>query len=459
MIALEKDGLFSYYWVAYSQTSDPTGAWWYWQLPAHVDGNTTTSNWADFEGIGLTASIANNDSGAVVITSNQYNQSSAFQYAKVRCLNVKQLYTGGSVGWWDFVGMLDENSDKTFTIKPAVSWFSTDGARSYLANFKAGGGNVVTLWQIDHPHWIGGGLAFSRRATVTTPITYAVPPSCPTPIGGTTVAAGDCRTQDITYQVGKNTSGVAKEFLYTAIASKYNWGAGDNCNIFAARINITDNSINNYTLFGSSGLWFMYPKVAPKFTSPFTGDTMAISFNIGGTGKFLSSEVIGYDQTGGLSSYSETGTGLTNYGTGALRNGDYNGICIDPYQNGKLWSVGMFSKSGGWGTGIGYMGWTSTSVGITGNNGLVPNSYTLSQNFPNPFNPSTTINFTLPKDGLVKLVVYDITGKEIKVLSNEFRTAGYHSISFDASNLPSGVYLYKLSAGNFVETKKMILTK
>jgi hypothetical protein len=119
----------------------------------------------------------------------------------------------------------------------------------------------------------------------------------------------------------------------------------------------------------------------------------------------------------------------------------------------------MMTKAGGWGSAIGYMGWATASTGVIGNNGLTPDTYTLSQNFPNPFNPTTTINFTLPKDGLVKLVVYDITGKEVKVLANEIRTAGYHSISFDASNLPSGVYLYKLSAGNFVETKKMILTK
>ncbi len=459
MIALEKDGLFSYYWVAYSQSSNPTGAWWYWQLNAHVDGSTVTTNWADYEGIGLTSSAANNDSGAVVITSNQYNQSSQFQYAKIRCLNVKQLFNGLGVGWWDFVNFNDENSDKTFTIKPAVNWFSTSVGRAYLANFKAGGGSVVTLWQIEHPYWItGAGPAFSRRATVST-LTYAVPPACPTPVSGTTMAAGDCRTQDIIYQVGKNTSGVAKEFLYTAIPTKYNWGAGDNCVIYAPRINITDNSINNAAYFGNSGEWFMYPKMAPKFITPFTGDTCAISFNYGGAATYLTAAVMGYDQVGGIGGFTNTKAGTANYGTGSLRNGDYNGICIDPLQNGKLWSVGMYSKAGGWGTGIGYMGWTTASTGVIGNNGLTPNTYTLSQNFPNPFNPTTTINFALPKDGLVKLVVYDITGKEVKVLANEIRTAGYHSIAFNASNLPSGVYLYKLSAGNFVETKKMILTK
>lgn len=458
MIALEKDGLNSYYWLAYSQTSNPTGVWWTWQLNAHVDGSTSTTNWADYEGIGLTSLNTSIDSGAVIITSNQYSQSNAFQYAKVRCLNVKQLYNGLGVNWWDFTNMTDENSDKTFTIKPAVNWYSTASATAYLANTKSGGGSVITLWQIVNPHRVTTGPTFTRRATVTT-ITYAIPPACPTPISGTTMAAGDCRTQDIVYQVGKNTSGVAKEFLYTAWPTKYNWGAGDNCVIYAPRINITDNTINNAAYFGASGFWYMYPKVAPKFITPFTGDTMAISFNLGGSTKYLSSEVMGYDQTNGTGSSVETGTGLANYGTGSLRNGDYNGICIDPIQNGKVWSVGMMTKTGGWGTGIGYLGWATASVGIGSNNGLIPDAYKLSQNFPNPFNPSSTISFALPKDGLVKLVVYDITGKEIRVLTNEVRTAGYHSVLFDASNLPSGVYLYKLTAGNFVESKKMVLAK
>ncbi len=87
------------------------------------------------------------------------------------------------------------------------------------------------------------------------------------------------------------------------------------------------------------------------------------------------------------------------------------------------------------------------------------NKYSLFQNFPNPFNPSTTINYTIPEQGLVKINVYDVLGKELFVLLNEFQLAGKHSINFDGSILPSGIYFYSLSCNNFHQTKKMILIK
>jgi hypothetical protein len=98
-------------------------------------------------------------------------------------------------------------------------------------------------------------------------------------------------------------------------------------------------------------------------------------------------------------------------------------------------------------------------TGISGNNNGIPKDFKLSQNYPNPFNPSTQISFSLPKASVVKLVVYDMTGREITSLVNEFRQAGNHNVTFDASSLSSGVYFYKIIAGDFTETKKMVLMK
>jgi subtilisin-like proprotein convertase family protein len=89
----------------------------------------------------------------------------------------------------------------------------------------------------------------------------------------------------------------------------------------------------------------------------------------------------------------------------------------------------------------------------------IPNYYSLNQNYPNPFNPSTTIKFGLPKGENVKLVVYDLLGREVKTLINEFRASGTHEVNFDASALSSGVYFYKLVTPNFTETKRMLLVK
>jgi len=85
--------------------------------------------------------------------------------------------------------------------------------------------------------------------------------------------------------------------------------------------------------------------------------------------------------------------------------------------------------------------------------------YSLSQNFPNPFNPVTTISFSLPKSGLVSLKVFDNLGREITTLVNEEKEAGKHKVEFDASGLASGVYFYKITSRDFNATKKLILMK
>ncbi|MFC2092940.1 Omp28-related outer membrane protein [Bacteroidota bacterium] len=100
----------------------------------------------------------------------------------------------------------------------------------------------------------------------------------------------------------------------------------------------------------------------------------------------------------------------------------------------------------------------SSITGITNPN-LIPDEYILTQNYPNPFNPITNIHFSIPKGGNVSLKFYDIRGKEIAVYVDGFLNAGKYNAEFDGSGLSSGVYFYKLVAGDFTATKKMILTK
>ncbi len=100
-----------------------------------------------------------------------------------------------------------------------------------------------------------------------------------------------------------------------------------------------------------------------------------------------------------------------------------------------------------------------TVSGVTGVNGSLPAEFALQQNYPNPFNPSTVINYELPKAVYVRLVVYDMLGREVATLINGTQDAGYKSVEFSAENLPSGIYAYRLTAGTFVEVKKMALLK
>lgn len=89
----------------------------------------------------------------------------------------------------------------------------------------------------------------------------------------------------------------------------------------------------------------------------------------------------------------------------------------------------------------------------------LPLEFELSPNYPNPFNPVTTIRYALPEAVDVNLVVYDILGRRVRILFDATQAAGYHSVTFDASDLPSGLYLYRLQAGEFSDVRKMILLK
>ncbi len=117
---------------------------------------------------------------------------------------------------------------------------------------------------------------------------------------------------------------------------------------------------------------------------------------------------------------------------------------------------------------ISYAGFGPTNIyanqeglltGINQNGSEVPENYSLSQNFPNPFNPVTNIKFTLPAGGLTKLVIFDIMGREVATLLNKDMNAGSYTADFDASSLSSGVYFYKIISGSFTDTKRMVLVK
>lgn len=111
------------------------------------------------------------------------------------------------------------------------------------------------------------------------------------------------------------------------------------------------------------------------------------------------------------------------------------------------------------GTRGGVFKYNSALIGIAGNQNNLPRIASLSQNYPNPFNPSTTIKYNLYKSGIVKIIIYDAAGREVKRIYEGLKPAGEHSIMFDSRGLSSGVYLYRLEAGYYSETRKMVIIK
>jgi hypothetical protein len=114
-----------------------------------------------------------------------------------------------------------------------------------------------------------------------------------------------------------------------------------------------------------------------------------------------------------------------------------------------------------------YLFWSDTfsvfvhrdPAGINSKGDIIPKDFALLQNFPNPFNPSTKIKYDLPKAGKVKIEIFNLLGQKVATLLNEQMPAGSHEIEFTAKDLPSGIYLYRIEAGSYIDTKKMLLMK
>lgn len=124
----------------------------------------------------------------------------------------------------------------------------------------------------------------------------------------------------------------------------------------------------------------------------------------------------------------------------------------------RLTSDGSLQYDGWYVDDIKLTGYLSPLTGVTNLN-TIPNKYTLEQNYPNPFNPSTQINYSIAKQGFVKISLFDVLGREVKTLVNEVKTPGYYAVEFDGTNLSSGMYFYRMESGSFVDTKKMTLIK
>ena len=116
----------------------------------------------------------------------------------------------------------------------------------------------------------------------------------------------------------------------------------------------------------------------------------------------------------------------------------------------------------GWMVGDSGMVWNTANGGITDvaeHQNVFQNEFTLKQNYPNPFNPSTTISYELHKNSFVQLKVYDILGRELTTLVNEYQEAGLRTVSFEGANFPSGIYFYRITVGRSTNVRKMLLMK
>jgi hypothetical protein len=206
---------------------------------------------------------------------------------------------------------------------------------------------------------------------------------------------------------------------------------------------------------------------------PTTGGLWAAIRKVIGTGK---DEIYTIDlSTGTATLIGETGFGVMTNDLAFDEIDNFYGVIGGNNEVGKLISISTVDGSGAEIGGIGGIGFDNITglgyslngppVSVENETELIPEEYSLEQNYPNPFNPSTIIKYSVPQTASIKLSIYSVIGEQVAVLVDEIVQAGFYEVTFDASNLPSGAYFYRLQfyapglAGNKVEAKKMLLIK
>ncbi|MGD8779874.1 MAG: S8 family serine peptidase [Ignavibacteria bacterium] len=287
---------------------------------------------------------------------------------------------------------------------------------------------------------------------------------------------------------GSNKFGIETE-LYT-----FCYDDSPNNEYIILKYLLKNNSSSNYNNF-YAGLYFDWDVGTDDVTKVSSTDNFAYQYNYEGSGPYIGVALLSQGNLGYYAIHNNGGDGGFGVYDGFTKAEKWqalsNGVSKDeagPYDVSYVISAGPFSLSSNdtleFAVAIvggetyeslsdnieaskeKYDGLVVTGIEDDESEDELPSEYSLNQNYPNPFNPVTTIKYQIPKDDAntassskVLLKVYGILGNEIATLVNEEKSPGEYSVEFDASNLPSGIYLYTLRSGSFVSTKKMVLIK
>jgi hypothetical protein len=327
----------SYFLLSVSQTADPLGLWWNYKLDATKDGNTATTNWADYPSLGV-------DPQAVYLTANMFKFGGNFQYAKVRILNKAPLLTGSAATWWDFTKLKNGGGSMAFTVQPCLTFGAPQV--EYLVNSYFTGAateNQLTLWSIT-----GTPTSPTLTGRTVTTAAYGQPPAADQKGGTPALNSGDVRVLNAVFRGGS---------VWCGLTTFHNWGESVNrAAIHWFQLNPATGALVQQGVFGAKALHYFYPALMPD-----ANGNMTLVFCRSGTNEFASIYFTGRkatDPVGQLqpSALLKAGTGNMQHVDTSGRNrwGDYSGAAADPADGRNVWFYSMFGDTGNnWGTWVG----------------------------------------------------------------------------------------------------------
>ena len=437
--------LRSYYLISVSDDDNPNGIWFNWALPSNVNGNTPSNNWADYEGVGF-------DDDAIYITSNQFSFSSVYNYVKLRIIDKQDIYINsnpGALSWTDFWDItVPGNTNSASYLRPARMYDLSD--EFYLFYLPNAGGNFCAVYKIINPLT---NPELSATALILTP--YTIAPDARQRGSNILIQGG--------FSALRNEP-VFKDGILHAVHSIQNPVDASLSSLHYLAVDPINNILLKDLAIGDLEHYFFYPALAVD-----KNDNVIIPYSRSSVNEYAGGYFTVIPNKTGVPTNSIKLINGSDYfnrdnGTGRSRWGDYSGACLDPVDSLSFWICTEYVHSlNTWGTWVGGVRFEESMTDIISEKDLLY-EFTLDQNYPNPFNPVTKIKFEIPgqarnDNALVILKVYDILGKEIVILVNEEKPAGEYEVEFDGSALTSGIYFYELKAGQYSETRKMVLMK
>ena len=352
------------YLISASQSSDAMGNWYSYNLDATRDGDTPTSNWADYPGLGFDLF------DAVYITSNQWQFGGGYQYVKVRIVPKTQLYTGTAISYTDFTNLTYEDGSTAFTVKPATTYSNANG--EFLLSNIWYGGNYTTYWKITDPLGHSGLPRLTRKPQVNLATSYPASPDMQQQ-GGSPVGSLGAMTQDVTYRNGK---------VYTSFDEGFNWGSGQVAAIRVLGIDTATSVATIDKVFGSDQKYYFFPNI---YVDP--ANKIYLVYNRSASNEYISVRYVEDLVNDFTSRILKAGEG-PHSGGNPVRWGDYAGVAGDPLDQNRLWICSEYSVSSAnsWSTWVGQVPSLITKPTLaTPNDGVkIPSPVSLSWDVSTP---------------------------------------------------------------------------